>query len=334
MTLIVGTVHWKGICFTSDTRATRQTVTGDMTYEDDAQKVSIITGGFGIAASGNALVNSIFKAVLRSKIEEDMLTLKNTVASTDSHRQVFIYSVIKNSLVEVSELPRIKALKEKAGIRGFIGGVDPRLPLTLGPEECKSVVEIFINSPQLNSIYKKYHEEILSCSNGTRTTVVFKELPFGFLYGYSLEIKKKRLVLNLDRIPFGTLAAFGSGSEFAYESIAPRILGWVLMNQEPEDIHQAVSHLTQIHSYADKEVLATPGFDFKTFGGGIVPAVLHDREGMASMEIPLAKYFDKEHKLITEIFQKDGKLYIKTPKLEDHILRPFTEINGKDMVLL
>lgn len=321
MTLIVATQHWKGICISSDTRATRQTPTGDFTYEDNALKVAIIKGGLGMGAAGNKAANVIFKALLNKVFNEQMSNPTEKIKSEIFTNPVgLVEDAIETALLAVKDHPdsqKIPRGDESITIKGVLGGYIPGDPLILNKAEVESLFEIIINSPSLNSIYSDYLESISACLNGARSFVQFDRFNQTFLFTYSLTFNKDGIIeKEITRVPFGKIVAFGSGSHFAYETFSPRILGWVLFAGGSEDIQNSAIHLTQVHSYADNEVEEDNSFNFRTFGGGIVPVAIMERDnGTTDAKVVLVELLSKpDRKLISETLEKDGTLWIKTEK--------------------
>ncbi len=333
MTLIVGALHWKGVCITCDTRETKIFPSGDKTYNDDALKFALVVGGIGMAAAGNKGVNIIFRSILADILKKDQEKTKYKVTQNPVE---YFGSLVMKALRLVPKHPDIKkycSKDENTRISGLVGGVIPWLSLHIWPDEAKRLIEIMINSKSLNSVYTRHHQEIVECANGQRPYKNFPEFPHSFLLAYRLVIDKngKPIIRMIFRVPFGAIAAFGSGSKFPIIRYSPRILSWVLFVQKPKEIEYASMHLAQVHGYADLHIKDELGFHFKSFGGGIVPGCITEK-GVGIVRGEILSKPDK--KVISRIFKYKGQLCIETPKGDKLVLKEFPKVPVLDGIKL
>lgn len=333
MTLIVGTPHWNGACFTSDTRETRTTITGDVTYEDDALKFTLLAGGIGMAAAGNKGLNVIFRSIVTKILYEDA---KKTKYKSTDNPIAFFGSLTMKALKSTPKHPDAKKYlipNDKTRISGLIGGAVLWLPLRIWQDEAKNLIDIILEAPTLNSVYTKHHQEILKCAAGEIPHKDFLEFPYSFVLMYNLVLDKdgQPIIWSIVRVPFGKIAAFGSGSKFPLFKHIPRVLGWLLFNQEADDIELAAMQLSQIHGYADKYIGPKFGFSFKDFGGGIIPGIATSK-GVGVVQGEIRSKPDRA--LIADVYSQQGKLWVKTSKNVPYQLKEFPSIPIPDGVTL
>ncbi len=323
MTLIVGTTHWKGICLNADTRATRS----NGTYIDNAQKIAHVKGGIGMAAAGDCLSAIIVQDTLIKRLDK---IIGDGTKVKDSDMSSFMQHTILETLHEVKDHPLaqtrpIYEIKSK----GMIGISLPFLPLVIRHDEAEKLLGILVNGSKLNSIYSRNIEQIAWCANSKFNMIRIKEFPMSVLYTYHIKLydDPDDCLYEVNPVPFGTMVAYGSGSNFDYPKKAPRILSWVLFSPEAEDIDYATLHLAQTLFYAEKEVPADAKYGFKTFGGGLIAGVVRTHpNGNGSTDIVLGDMGSKElGKIVLRTYEKNGKLWVETKEGKQMELVPFPE---------
>ena len=333
MTLIVGTLHWKGICLNADTRATN-VQTGK--YTDDILKIAHVHGGIGMAASGNAHTAIAFRETLRKKLDANIKSgrrLKNN-ESRISH----VLNIIQESLVETPSHQELQNIPiENIYSKGLIGVNMPQEKMVINSKEANNLMEILVNSSVLNSIYSRTIEKISWCANSKFNAVELSEFEKNVLLKYELD--KINNTYTVQEVPFGEVVAFGSGSEFDYKKISPRIMSWVLFSPEGENIENASQHLTSMQAYADAEVDVNPKLGFKTFGGGIIAGAVRNIKqngiDMGETGIVLGEYgLKKENRIVSKTYQKGKDLWIETYDGENMPLKPFPECLKSPSLLL
>lgn len=324
MTLIAGSAHWQGICLNSDTRATLS----DGRYEDNFQKISHIHGGIGMAAAGDCLSAIMFRETLRKNLDEVLHSGKKI---NDKKMVDFMSGIIVKSMKDVHNHPYINERPiYEIDTTGLIGINFPFLNLTLNSAEANNLLEILANANQpLNSIYSKIIEKISWCANSPFNNIMFEEFPLSILFTYKLKLfyDAAACIYDLKRVPFGKIIAIGSGSSFDYVNKVPRILSWMLFAPGSENIENATFHLSALLEYAEQEVPENKKFGFKTFGGSIIAAVIRNhKNGNSSTDIMLGDFGSKiKNKIISKVYEKDGKLWIETREGKNFELKTFPD---------
>lgn len=332
MTMIVGTTHWKGICLNADTRVTKK----GGTYEDNAQKITHINGGIGMAAAGDCSSAIMVKETLINNLEKIKLS---GVKVKDEDMVDFMQDTIKLTLKDVRNHQAVqrRPIYDVSSV-GLIGCNFPFLPLTLDYYEANNLIEVLVNTSTLNTIYSRYIKKIAWCANSKFNLIRIDEFHQSILFKYKLKLfdDEEACIYDVERVPFGKIVALGSGAKFDYLSKSPRALSWVLFSPEAENIEDASLHLTSMLAYADNEIGEDPRYGFKTFGGGVIAGVIRSHEnGMGSTDIILGDLGSKaDRKIVSRTYKKAGKLWVETKEGKNLELIPFPDcVNPKSLTL-
>lgn len=330
MTLIVGTPHWNGVCLNSDTRVTNPK-TG--VYTDDAQKFAHIHGGIGMVASGDRQSAIIVRETLRDTLEEYKRSGKRFDHSVD------LSGVMRDLLVTGLKNTRNHKLHQSRSIyetysKGLIGVTISDQHLRLNREESNNLLSIILNGSHgyliEESFYKKYMMQIVACSSGSIPCVEFDEYPHNVLYKYELKLfdDESDDICKVDKVTFGEIAAFGSGSEFDYSGKRDRVLFFVLFNGRFKDVGLGSLHLSMIHEYAEQMAPTNKMFNIKTFGGAIIPGIITtpDADTNSLTAIITGELGSKiENRVISTVYEKAKQLRVVTRSGEHLKLVPFPD---------
>lgn len=333
MTLIVGTPHWKGVCLNADTRVTNK---NSKSYKDDVIKISHIHGGIGTASSGNALGAIAINESIRKSLDDYQQSGQRFDKSVD------LIPIIQKILIDGLKMTRnhqsienpLKIYDVKNA--GLIGVNIPDQKLILNTEECNNLIEILVSGSTLNSIYSKNIEAIGRCANGYCKEITLEDFNYNLLFRYYVKLfdDESSDIYELEKVPFGKIVALGTGSEFEYIRESPRILSFVLFSHEGEDIYNASLHLTAMQEQAEINVKMDPDYNFKTFGGGIVPAVITSDDKNGRTEVVISELINKkDNKLASETFIKNNDLWIRTREGKEYKLRKPNEAKNLSELL-
>jgi len=329
MTLISGTLHWKGTCFTADTRGT---IEETKSFADCYQKFCHIHGGIAMAISGDAIVGIELSKVLRKNLDEVSLSgfkLKPNESSEPSFKET-----IEKSLEDLQNNNVVKNMSTEVSSQGLISMQDMGMKLHLDPTECENLINISCSSHGigLNSYYQKYIEDIFKCYRNEIPFIEIEDCYQNFLFEYSVRINPitNEIFSEVKRVRFGEIKAFGSGSGFNYKENESRILSFVLLSPESELIDNASLHLAMLHGIAETNVNEDPDLGFKTFGGSIITGyVITDKNGMSRTNVVLGTQKRKsDNTTMSDVSERDGKLFVVGEDGTEQELITFPKVNN------
>jgi hypothetical protein len=329
MTLIVGTAHWNGVCITTDTRVTYPL---NKTHRDDVQKLHHVHGGVGVGTAGNVLVSQLFLKSLRNRLE-----MHGTVGAKLFPGQSSIPTfkiIIEDALSDLSGDSDIQLIPpEDSVIQGIVGINDSGMKLRLNRDESYKYMMAAANSSSLNTAYVGHIAAVAACERGEIPYAEFAEFNHNFLMTY--EYHPDSGVAVVETVPFGTIVALGSGSNFEYSTYSPKILGQVLFDTPVDDIDSATLHLAQMYYHAEQLVPEDSQYGFRTFGGAILPGVVTTNmtDNMSMTRIVLGDLTDrKTMKIISGTHEKNGELLVNSGDGIDKPLVLFSELVGSALL--
>lgn len=329
MTLISGSLHWKGTCFTADTRGTNEKT---KTFADCYQKFCHIHGGIAMAISGDAIIGIELSKILRKNLDE--VSLSGFKLKPNESSGPYFKETIEKSLEDLQNSDVVKNMNTEICSQGLISMQDTGMKLHLDPTECENLINISCSSHGvgLNSYYQKYIEDIFKCYRNEIPFVEVEDCYQNFLFEYSVKINPttNEIFSEVKRVKFGEIKAFGSGSDFNYKENEHRILSFVLLSPESELIDNASLHLAMLHGIADINVSKDPDLGFKTFGGSIITGnVITDKNGMSYTNVVLGTQRRKSDNTITsDVSERNGKLFVVGEDGTEQELITFPNINN------
>ncbi len=325
MTLIIGTAHWNGICFNTDTRVTNLRT---QTYKDNARKLAHIHGGIGMVASGDRASAVMVRETVRKHLDDFVLSGTKFPPSVD------LQSVTRDLLYESLKKLRNHPLNKKRPIyevksKGLFGVMINDQPLELNTEEANNLLRIIIEGAKINEIYSQYIEQIVLCANGQIPSIKLASFKQSTLYKYQVKLfdDPSSDIYEVERVPFGKIIALGSGAEFDYESVESKVLSFVLFSEGAESVQNGAFHLGMIHHYAEELVPLNKAFDFQTFGGAVIGGTIEtDENNMSSTNVLLGDVGDKATgSVISSVREDNDKLWVTTASGEELELEDFPD---------
>ncbi len=325
MTLIIGSPHWKGICFNTDTRVTNS---AKKTYEDNAQKMAHIHGGIGMVASEDKASAIMVRESIRRHLDNFEKTKVQFSPNIDL--QIIYKDLFEGALKELRNHPyNDKRPIYEVKSKGLIGVNIPDQPLRLNQEECNNLIRVIVEGGKINEIYSKYISEISMCSNGQKKLAELDGFSQQTLYKYEVKLfdDENFDIYKITKVPFGTIVAFGSGSDFNYSEIATKILSYMLFSESGDSAEDGAFHLGMVHHYAEQEIDVDNSFNFRTFGGAIVAGTIEtDENGIGNTKILLGNLIDKKtNRVISSTREKNNKLWVTTKEGNEVELEPFPD---------
>jgi hypothetical protein len=322
MTLIIGTPHWNGICFNSDTRVTN---TRTSTYEDNARKMAHIHGGVGMVACGDRTSAIMVRETVRKHLDTFAKSGIQFPQSVDL--QNVFQTLLLESLKELRDHPNNNERPiYDVSSSGLFGVNINDQPLTLNSEEATKLIKIIVEGAKINDIYSKNIEQISHCANGQIPNALLKDFKQHTLYRYKVKLydDSDDDIYEVEKVPFGKIIALGSGSEFDYEAVESKVLSYALFSNGAENVRNGAFHLGMIHHYAEQLVPLDKRFNFRTFGGAVIGGTIEtDNKNMGSTNVLLGDITDKTTGLvISSVSEKNNELWVKIAngdelKLED-----------------
>jgi len=334
MTLIIGSTHWNGICFNVDTRATNLRT---RTYTDNAQKMSHVHGGIGMVACGDRDSAIMVRETIRKHLDEFALTGQSFGPEVDL--QDVYYDLFKESLKKLREHPfnNQRPIYDVSS-SGLIGVNITDQPLRLNKEECENIVRILVEGGRINEIYSRNISNISQCASGALEYAEINEFSQNTLYRYKVKLfdDESADIYEVERVPFGKIIALGSGSNFNYDAVQSKVLSYMLFSEHGDDSEVASFHLGMIHYHAEQEVPVDSRFNFRTFGGAIVPGVIvTDDHGMGYTKILLGDNRSQlTGELISSVKEKSDGLWVITKDGNEVKLEEFPDQIGSGDSLL
>ncbi len=336
MTLIAGCRTWNGICIATDTRVTHKPLQGKAYFKDDCQKCEIITGGPAIAVAGDCRTATLFKDALRKNyigVFKDFAKRIQKREKLNEDPVSVLKNVIRVSLIEISNLKEVMTKNPRdTAICGLIGIID-LIPLRLSSQECLNIIQSLKYAPESNQVFIKNSIDIFRCANGEVDSIEingFKQnalISFENMLGSTTTIAK----LKICEVPFGQIAAFGSGVSDDHEDEQYRTLAYLLLQTPEDDLQVAAFHLTRTHGWSEQVVPKDSQYGFKTFGGANLAMMLmpdpKDPENHVELAVLKGKFHRKsDNKVISDVYENEnGLLCVKGEDGKEYVLKPFSQ---------
>lgn len=334
MTLIAGATTWKGVCIGADTRATLKK-SNPPSYKDDIMKIDITPGGFGIAVAGSCDVATHFRAIFIENISTNTYFDDSYEGAANVTEKI-----IKKTLQDLANIPKIAyKISKDTHFAGLVANIDVDVRLRLGNTECQQLIEVSRYARKKNSIWKKYSKVIRDCANNKIEYVEF-EYPRPLLFSFESQIGSSLspAILKIEQIPFGQLAAWGSGKTDNHDIEQIKTLGLMLIEVEPDSPDDSSIHLLRTHALSELNNLADPKFGFKTFGGGYLAGALvlkDEKTRMMEFRVSKGDYFkNKNGDLVCSVYERNRKLYVKTNEGKEWELKEFWNYDNQPNISL
>lgn len=335
MTLIAGTRVWKGVCLATDTRVTYKPSSGVAFYKDDCQKCEMVTGGLAISVAGDGKTSSLFFDSLKKnhvKTYQRYVDKRLNGEEIRDEPEDVAKAVIRESLREVANMPEVMSRPaSETKISGLIGLVDS-IPLRLKQVECQNIMRALEYARNVNAFVGRNLPQIIDCANGSRAYVEFSEFTQNALFTYEsvLGSSSTNAVLEVKPVPFGQVAVFGSGVSIDHAVQQFHTLGYILLETDTENVHDAAFHLTRTHGWSDIVVPVDRRYGFKTFGGASLATVLMtDPASPTNVELVLLTgdfHRKSDGKIISSVYERaDKKLCAKGEDGKENVLIPFSQ---------
>lgn len=342
MTLIAGCRTWNGVCLATDTRVTHKPPKGKPFYTDDCQKCEIITGGPAIAVAGDCRTAALFKQILTKKYVQAYQGLVNRIQNGEKLNEdpiIVLKDLIKESLVEVSNLGEVmKRNSSDTVICGLVGVID-LIPLRLNSQECSNIIESLKYTSQANQAFFKNSIDIFRCAGGEIDSIKIDGFKQNALISFENIVGIK---LEVNEILFGQIAAFGSGVSDDHTEEQYKTLAYLLLQTHEDDLQTAAFHLTRTHGWSEQVVPKDERYGFKTFGGANLAMMLMPDPNDPDNHVELVVLKGKIHrqsdkKVVSDVFENDqGMLCVKGEDGIEYLLKPFSQydIQGLDSLEL
>lgn len=340
MTLIAGCRTWNGVCFATDTRVTYKPKIGKPYYKDDCLKCETITGGLVIAVAGDCRTAALFKEILTNnhiKIYQEFAEIIKSGEKVNQDPILVLNNLIRESLIEVSNLDEVmKRSNEETAICGLIGVID-LVPLSLNTKECLNLIKSLEYTSESNEVFMKNSIDIFRCANGDIDSIEIDGFRNNKLLSFENIVGVK---LDVNEVPFGQVAAFGSGVSDDHEDEQYRTLAYLLIRTEENDLESAAFHLTRTQGWSEEVVPKDEKYGFKTFGGANLAMMLMPDPRNVNERIQLTVLKGKFHrqvdkKVISDVYENDqGKLCVRGEDGIEYILKPFSKYVEKDTNLV
>lgn len=143
--------------------------------------------------------------------------------------------------------------------------------------------------------------------------------------------------LEINEVPFGQIAAFGSGVSDDHKEEQYRTLAYLLLRTPEDDLHTAAFHLTRTHGWSEQVVPEDSRYGFKTFGGANLAMMLMPDPKDPNNRVELAVLTGKFHrqsdkKVVSDVYENDqGKLCVKGEDGIEYILKPFSQYDLQNL---
>lgn len=333
MTLIAGCRTWSGVCIATDTRVTHRPATGKPFYTDDCQKCETITGGPAIAVAGDCRTATLFKQTLTKKYVQTYQGFVKRIQNGEKLNEdptVVLKDLIKESLIEVSNLDEVmKRDSRETAICGLIGVID-LIPLRLSSQECSNIIESLKYTKEANQAFLKNSINIYRCAGGEIDSIEINEFKQNALITFENILGAK---LEINEVPFGKIAAYGSGVSDDHEEEQYKTLAYLLLQTPENDIQTAAFHLTRTQGWSDQVVPEDSRYGFKTFGGANLAMMLmpdpKDPEGHVELAVLTGKFHrQSDKKVVSDVYENaEGKLCVKGEDDKEYVLQPFSQYN-------
>lgn len=328
MTLIAGTIGWKGVCIGTDTRATHTYGNKQADYTDDLQKIDMLPQGLGIAVAGNCHTATVFRELLIKNLTSNRKYSNSFYGPTQILRRV-----IKKSLRDLAFDDRVYSKPiEDTYISGLIIGVDLGIPLRLNRSECRRIIDVKKMALKTNKVWDKYEDDIKRCANNQVKQVDLDEFPHSMLFSFKSRLGSgnSKGILQVRRVPFGNICALGSGKSRIHSVTQKKTLGFLLFEVEPEFIDDSAFHILRTHGLSELFVPPDPKLGFRTFGGGYLYGVFikaEDNPRNVVFRVSMGNIFRKPNSdLICTVYEDNNhKLCVRTSEGKDWVLKKFWE---------
>lgn len=337
MTLIAGCRTWNGVCLATDTRLTHKPLNRKAYYKDDCQKCETITGGPAIAVAGDCRTATLFKQSLTEKYVQayqGFVKIDQNGRRLDEDPITVLKGLIKESLIEVSNLDEVmKREPRETAICGLIGVID-FIPLRLSSQECSNIIESLKYAPKANQAFFKNSIDIFRCASGEIDSIKIDGFKQNTLIAFENIIGVK---LEINEVPFGQIAAFGSGVSDDHKEEQYKTLAYLLLQTPEDDLQTAAFHLTRTHGWSEQVVPEDSRYGFKTFGGANLAMMLMPDPKDPNNHVELAVLTGKFHrqsdkKVVSDVYENDqGKLCVKGEDGIEYLLKPFSQYGIQDL---
>lgn len=332
MTLIAGAVVWNGVLMCSDTRATHKQPNNLYTYSDDILKIDILPAGLGIGVAGDCRTATVFREILIDKFK----TNTTTSDTYDGPTQI-IKSIIEESLRELAFTEEIcKKNPNDTEICGLISSIDTGVNMRLNCNDCKRIVTIQSKNNFKNSVWDKYKDKFIECANGILEFVELMEYRRSILFSFRSKLASGTTggLLDVEIVPFGKIAAWGSGKSSDHEEQQIITLSYALFGTGPENINDSAWHILRTHGWSEMVVPKDPVCGFRTFGGGYLAGTfiqMQDKPERVEFKVALGDLYrkPKSEDFVCKVFEKDGKLCVKTEENKKWLLTKFWEYQNQ-----
>ncbi|MFZ5376460.1 MAG: hypothetical protein ACOZAN_02195 [Patescibacteria group bacterium] len=342
MTLIAGCRTWNGVCLATDTRVTYKPPNGKPFYKDDCQKCETITGGPAIAVAGDCRTATLFKQSLTKKYIQTYQGFVKRIQNGEKLNEdpiTVLKDLIKESLIEVSNLDEImKRDSGETAICGLIGVID-LIPLKLNSQECSNIINSLKYTPEANQVFFKNSIDIFRCAGGEIDSIEIDGFKQNALISFENIVGVK---LEINEVQFGQIAAFGSGVSDDHAEEQYKTLAYLLLQTHEDDLQTAAFHLTRTHGWSEQVIPEDERYGFKTFGGANLAMMLMPDPKDPNNHVELAVLKGKFHrqsdkKVISDVYENgEGKLCVKGEDGIEYLLKPFSQydIQGMDSLEL
>jgi len=283
-----------------------------------------------MVSAGDRYSAIVFRETLRKTLDEFAQSGIKYPLSVD------LTDVMKNLITDAMKNTRSHEIHLRRPIYdtssiGLIGVSIADQKLKLDPEECTNVMSSIVNGAQgkpIDEFFFKKLPLILACANKEVPYIEFDEYHQCVLFQYKLKLfdDADDDIYELTRIPFGRIVALGSGSKFDYIAHQDRTLFFALF-QSGVDADVGALHLSSILELAEHEILQSTGFNFKTFGGAVVPAsIITHPNGNGETRIILCDLGSKlDNRVVSRTYNKNGNIWVETRSGKNLELQPFPD---------
>ncbi len=342
MTLIAGCRTWGGVCFATDTRVTHKPLQAKPFYRDDCQKCETVTGGLALAVAGDCQTASLFKGVLKKNFIQAYKGFVERIQNGEKLSEnpiTVLKEVTRESLIEVSNLKAVYSRPARdTAISGLIGTMD-LIPLRLTSQECLDIVNAVKFAPNANRLFFKNSQAIYQCANGDVESIEISGLNQNALIAFEnvLASSVTHAKLEVNEVPFGQVAVFGSGVSDDHKTEQYKTLAHLLLKTPEDDLQAAAFHLTRTHGWSDQVVEEDKKYGFKTFGGANLAMMLMPDPKDPINGIQLAVLKGKFHrksdgKVVSDVYENDqGILCVKGEDEKEYVLQPFSKYDTVEL---
>lgn len=342
MTLIAGCRTWNGVCLATDTRVTHKPIKGKAFYRDDCQKCETVTGGLALAVAGDCQTAALFKEILRKNFVQAYKGFATRIQNGEKLNEdpvTVLKEVIRESLIEVSNLKAVYSRPAKdTAISGLIGTID-LIPLKLSSQECLNIVSALKFAPTANKVFFKNSQAIFKCANGDMESIEISGFNQNALIAFEnvLASSVTHAKLEVNEVPFGQVAVFGSGVSDDHEEEQYKTLAHLLLQTPENDLETAAFHLTRTHGWSDQVVGVDKKYGFKTFGGANLAMMLmpDPKDPINGIELAVLKgkfHRKSDGKVVSDVYENDqGTLCVKGEDGKEYVLQPFSKYDTGEL---